>query len=242
MPITRRIKCITDQIISHGNGVYTLILIPDQDVPSFQSGQFLHLTVDEYHPGDFWPDSRAFSIASKPSDRKRLVICYSVKGKYTTKMESNLHPGSTVWVKLPFGDFVIDLTKDIVLIAGGTGITAFTSFLETIDTKTSRQVFLFYGAKEERMLIYHELLSRIESEFPNFHVHYSLENPTGVNTMNIDSVHTGRISVDWIWSHLPNPNNIAYYLSGPPNMLSALSVDLKDRNINPDNIRIDAWE
>ena len=31
---------------------------------------------------------------------------------------------------MPYGDFVVDGRADVVLFAGGTGITAFTAFLE----------------------------------------------------------------------------------------------------------------
>src|ERR1035438_8343115 len=102
-------------------------------------GQFLHLTVDDYDPSGFWPESRVFSIASSPRERKRLRICYSVKGRYTTKMEQVLKVGGEVWVKLPYGDFVIDGSNDAVLLAGGTGISAFTAFLQSLTPQADRK-------------------------------------------------------------------------------------------------------
>ena len=37
---------------------------------------------------------------------------------------------------MPYGDFVIDGAADVVLFAGGTGITAFTAFLEDLTPAT----------------------------------------------------------------------------------------------------------
>ncbi len=53
----------------------------------------MHLALDRYDPGGFWPDSRVFSIASSPVERQRLTITYAVKGAFTTRMERELTPG-----------------------------------------------------------------------------------------------------------------------------------------------------
>lgn len=48
--------------------------------------------------------------------------------------------GGTVWVKLPYGDFVIDDSHSSVLIAGGTGISAFTAFIEALQPGRAKPV------------------------------------------------------------------------------------------------------
>ena len=98
-------------------------------VPRFTPGQFLHLALDPYDADGFWPDSRVFSIASSPVARTNLSITYAVKGAFTTRMERELIVGAVVWVKLPYGEFVIDQSRDAVLFAGGTGVTAFTELI-----------------------------------------------------------------------------------------------------------------
>ena len=118
-------------VTDHGEHVYTVELEPSVVLPRFRPGQFLHLALDAYAPDGFWPESRVFSIASSPLERDRLSITYAVKGAFTSRMERELAPGRTAWVKLPYGDFVVDPGSDAVLFAGGTGITAFTAFLQT---------------------------------------------------------------------------------------------------------------
>ena len=123
-------------------------------VPRFKPGQFLHLALDAYQPGGFWPESRVFSIASSPRERDRLAITYAVKGAFTARMERELAEGRGVWVKLPYGEFVIDQSRDAVLFAGGTGVTAFTAFLQSLETGRAPRVLLFYGARTPDLFVY----------------------------------------------------------------------------------------
>ena len=132
MAVVRKIRCSVRRVTDHGERVYSVELAPSLPVPNFKPGQFLHLALDAQEPGGFWPESRVFSIASSPHERDRLAITYAVKGAFTTRMERTLAPGVDVWVKLPYGEFVVDMERDAVLFAGGTGVTAFTAFLQSL--------------------------------------------------------------------------------------------------------------
>ena len=120
MPVVRRLGCTVERVADHGEHVYTVTLVPEQLAPAFRPGQFLHLALDRFEPGGFWPESRVFSIASSPTQRDRLSITYAVKGVFTTRMERELAPGRAVWAKLPYGEFTVDPDRDAVLFAGGT--------------------------------------------------------------------------------------------------------------------------
>ncbi len=248
MSLARKIRCAVSAITAHGGGVYTVDLTPASPLPSFRPGQFLHLTVDEYDPGSFWPDSRVFSIASAPQERTHIRICYSIKGRYTTKMEQVLRVGGEVWIKLPFGEFVIDDTTDAVLLAGGTGISAFTAFIGALQPDHPRSVWLVYGARNPGLLVFREMILRQLDAVPNFHVLFFTENG-GAEPCDLVSAPArkpvclpGRISLEAVWTHLAEPADKVFYLSGPPVMLNVLSADLRSRSIPPDRIRTDAWE
>src|SRR6186997_2238603 len=124
MPVTQKLSCFVERVVSHGERVYTLVLRPERLVPRFQAGQFLHLALDRYDPTGFWPESRVFSIASSPSRRDTVAITYAVHGLFTQRMERELTEGRQAWIKLPYGDFVVDGASDVALFAGGTGVTA----------------------------------------------------------------------------------------------------------------------
>src|SRR5918993_2722575 len=145
MAVAQKLECVVEQIVDHGERVYTLALRPGRAVPRFRAGQFLHLAMDPYDPAGFWPESRVFSIASSPAERDLLRITYAVHGRFTARMETELREGRRVWIKMPYGDFLIDSHGDVVLFAGGTGVSAFTAFLEALpSTSDGRSVVLGY--------------------------------------------------------------------------------------------------
>jgi ferredoxin-NADP reductase len=248
MSVPRKIPCMVESITDHGGRVYTVDLVPGTPVPAFRPGQFLHLTVDDYDPAGFWPESRVFSIASSPCTRNRIRICYAVKARYTSRMEQRLKVGGEAWVKMPYGDFVIDHGTDVVLLAGGTGISAFTAFIEGLQPGNPAAVWLVYGAREPGLLLFRSMLLEQSRRLPNFHLLFFTE--TGHADLNREMAGlphppqclAGRIDLGQVWPHVPEPARKVFYLSGPPVMLSALSRQLLAREVPAESIRTDAWE
>ena len=248
MSMPRKMRCRVNAITDHGERVYTVELAPENPAPAFSPGQFLHLTVDAYDPSSFWPESRVFSIASSPRDRSRLRICYSVKGRYTTRMEQALRVGGEVWIKLPYGNFVIDSAADAVLVAGGTGISAYTAFVEALDPQSAQRVKLVYGARAPSLFLFKDMILAQLAKVPRFEVVFFTETADATFAREMTALPrpavclNGRISLDSLWSQLDEPLRKTYYLSGPPVMLKTLGADLKARGLEPDRIRTDAWE
>src|SRR5260221_10952362 len=116
----QRLACKVERLIQHGGRVHTVVLRPERLAPVFRPGQFLHLALDPYDATGFWPESRVFSIASPPAQRDIVRITYAVHGRFTARMESDLAEGKSAWIKLPYGDFVIERSAEVVLFAGGT--------------------------------------------------------------------------------------------------------------------------
>lgn len=230
MAVVRRIRCRVAGIADHGERVYTVELDPSIAVPRFKPGQFLHLALDPYDGAGFWPDSRVFSIASSPQVRDRLTITYAVKGAFTTRMERELVVGADVWVKLPYGEFVVDPAADAVLFAGGTGVTAFTAFLESVPAALSHRLLLLYGARTPDLFVYGPALQARAAEVPSLTCRLICE-----ETM-------GRLDVDAAWPGIASMDDPVFYLSGPPAMLTALTAQLRGRGVPAGAIRIDAWE
>ncbi len=170
MAVTQKLACVVERISAHGERVYTVTLRPHRAAPRFRAGQFLHLALDPYDPAGFWPESRVFSIASAPAERKALQITYAVHGGFTTRMERELVEGREVWIKMPYGDFVIDGGADVMLFAGGTGITAFTAFLQGLTVDGHHSVGLAYGARTRRLLLYRDLVERCAARVPSLDV------------------------------------------------------------------------
>jgi len=245
MAVIQKLLCSVEQITHHGEHVYTAILRPERPAPRFRPGQFLHLALDAYDHSGFWPESRVFSIASSPLYRDQLRISYSVRGRFTARMERELVEGIQVWIKLPYGDFVVDNSKDVVLFAGGTGITAFIAFLDGLTPNFPHAVYLAYGARTRSLLIYRDLIQQRAQTVPSLHVSYFVEQDAETRLTQKetdDCENTGRLSVAAIWPRIKRPMETTYYISGPPAMLQVISQDLRDMGIDAEAIKIDAWQ
>jgi ferredoxin-NADP reductase len=245
MPVAQKLLCRVERVVDHGDRVYTVALRPPQPAPRFRAGQFLHLALDPYDASRFWPESRVFSIASPPAQRELLRIAYSVRGRFTSRMESELVEGRDVWIKMPYGEFVVDQDADAVLFAGGTGITAFTAFLEGLTAASGQSVVLAYGARSSRLFIYREMVERCAGTVSSLDVSYFVERDDATDPLAIGGsgiLHTGPVSVDAVWPRLSRVHDANYYISGPPAMLQAIARDLRARGIAEGRIHIDAWE
>jgi ferredoxin-NADP reductase len=236
--VTQKLRCSVERLAPHGGGVYTVWLRPERPAPRFRPGQFLHLALDAYDPSGFWPDSRAFSIASAPGERERIRLTYAVHGRFTTRMEAELAEGREVWIKMPHGDFVIDGRDDVALFAGGTGITAFTAFLDG-PACADRRVAVAYGARTNDLLIYRDVVDRAAERSSSLDVLYFVEAQRAGDRAG---TLPGRVSVAAVWPRLRDPFDTHYYISGPPAMLRGIGDDLRARGVGREAIHIDAWE
>ena len=223
--------CTVRGVIDHGERVYTVDLEPSMSVPRFTPGQFLHLALDPYEADGFWPESRVFSIASSPEERDRLSITYAVKGAFTTRMERELAAGGSAWVKLPYGEFVVEPDRDAVLFAGGTGITAFTAFLRSLAPERPSRVLLFYGARTPDLFVYGDLVRTRASDVPALTCHL------------VSEATDGRLDVDAAWPAIAD--------AGEPAVLPERAAgdargdsrrQLQGRGVAQEDIRTDAWE
>lgn len=239
MTTPQKLRCQVKSVVSHGDRVYTLELLPNvPPIPRFKAGQFFHLALDPYDPSGFWPESRVFSIASSPHERDRIQFTYSVRGRYTARMEEEIDTGREVWVKMPYGEFFIDMSHPVVLFAGGTGITAFTAFLHDLAESPAHPVTVFYGARQRDLLIYRPLLDRCMQDLAGFQAYYYIES---LEQKASDEI-PGQISIASAWEHVTDPMNSGFYISGPPAMLKGLSAQLGSMGVSNPNIHVDAWE
>lgn len=233
----QRLRCRVSDIVDHGERVYSVLLKPEKPAPRFAPGQFLHLALDPYRPGDFWPESRVFSIASSPAERQALRITYAVKGVFSTRMEAELGEGRQVWVKLPYGEFCVEGDTDVCLLAGGTGITAFTALLAGLPAEPRRPIDLFYGARLPELLIYRSVVEAAAARCPSLRAHYlSEQNAIGAGCL------AGRLEWRTIGPLIRAPQAMTFFLSGPPPMLTSLRGELEGQGVKSERIRVDAWE
>lgn len=243
MPLPRKVEVLVRKIINHGGSVYTLEFEISPAYTRFRPGQFTHLTIEPYRPSDgYWPESRVFSIASPPNaDFVRVV--YSVKGRYTSRIRDVLGLGSKCWLKLPYGEFIVDselITGDVVvLVAGGTGISPFIPFLLGENCgRFEKDVFLFYGMRDPSLVIFDRELELAEANFPSLKIVLFSEKQTTDKRFQI-----GRLDFKMIWRVIDrHGGNPVFFLSGPPGMIDSFKKSLINIGLSEACIRIDQWE
>ncbi len=242
MPTPLKISATVESVIQHTDDVKTFILRPRRQVPKFKPGQFLHLALDSYDPSSHWPESRVFSIANSPTRSQALRITFAAKGKFTRRMFDDVRENRAVWLKLPFGSFTCSADDaHIVMIAGGTGITPFISFLEyAMDNRTDTAIDLWYGVRSEERIIFESVIEECQGKLANFRCGLFIEDPPRRRPAS-DSF-GGMLDLDKILEKTERPKDAVFYLSGPPQMIQAFEKGLGREGIAEENIRVDAWE
>ena len=134
------------------------------------------------------------------------------------------------------------LGRDAVLFAGGTGITAFTAFLEGLAPVENVSVTLAYGARTYQLLIYRETVERCARRLSSLDPIFFVEQLSQEGASARAVAREGALSVGAVWSRLRRPLDSNYYISGPPPMLKSIGDDLRRHNIPAEAIHIDAWE
>jgi NAD(P)H-flavin reductase len=236
-----KVLATVSAIRAFGEGVYELNFAVPSRYTRYLPGQFLHLTLDEFDPTTgYWPESRVFSIASEPR-QDHVTVVYSVKGEYTKRMERELAVGREVWLKFPYGDFIIgeDHLRQgpLALIAGGTGVSPYWPFLKA-HAEREGEVHLFYGVRKAEHLLFRQDLETALTR-PWFRLHLMVEDGS------VDGLpaERGRLSIGKVAADLGVGFAAAnFYLSGPPAMIRTFKEDLGTRGVTPDHIHIDEWE
>jgi len=154
----------------------------------------------------------------------------TVKRYDTGSVSKYLHEqkiGDTVLMSGPNtgGHWVDGMAKRVGFVAGGTGITPMISIIRWILTKRlDAELFLIFANKTESDIIFRQEWERALQNYPNFHSHHVLEQPPPGWSGSI-----GRITSDILRRHLPPPaSDTCIFLCGPPPMVDALEVSLKE--------------
>ena len=154
-----------------------------------------------------------------------------------------LKPGDKVSMSGPFGEFHIKPTKkEMIYIGGGAGMAPLRSHLfhlfHTLNER-DRKITYWYGGRSLREVFYTDHFQDIEKEFPNFQYHVALSEPLPEDNW---TGYTGFIHNVLFENYLkqhPAPEDVEYYLCGPPMMTAAVFKMLDELGVPPENIAYD---
>ncbi len=196
---------------------------------------------------------RAYSMANYPGEKGIIMLNVRVASPPPRapedtppgKMSSyifNLKPGDKVTISGPYGEFFIkDTESEMVYIGGGAGMAPLRSHIFELfkNRQTNRKVSYWYGGRSLRELFYIDHFRGIEEEFPNFQFNIALSEPKPEDnwTGYVGFIHQVVLE-NYLKDH-PAPEDIEYYLCGPPMMNAAVFKMLDDLGVEPENIAYD---
>ena len=182
-------------------------------------------------------------IATPPPDREKggwMDVPPGLASSYVFSRK----PGDMVTISGPFGEFFIQETdREMVYIGGGAGMAPLRSHLYHLfhTLKTGRKVSYWYGARNPNEVFYEDHFRKIEEEFPNFTFHIAMSEPRPEDNWDgyVGFIH--QVVYDHYLKDHPAPEDVEYYLCGPPLMLGAALGMLDDLGIEEEMIRFDEF-
>jgi Na+-transporting NADH:ubiquinone oxidoreductase subunit F len=180
-------------------------------------------------------------IATPPWDKKRNTFMNVNPGVCSSYIFSR-KPGDKVMVSGPYGEFFIkDTDNEMMFIGGGAGMAPMRSHIfDQFKTKrTKRKATFWYGGRSKKELFYVDHFREIEKEFPNFRFEVALSEPMPEDnwTGYVGFIH--QVIYDNYLKNHPEPEEIEYYLCGPPMMIDAVKKMLDNLGVPEENVMFD---
>lgn len=220
---------------------------------------------DDYDKFNIWnlkthveePIFRAYSMANHPAEGNSIMLNIrlatppwdrekkafrEVKPGLCSSYIFSRKPGDKVSISGPFGEFHIKNTeREMVYIGGGAGMAPLRSHIFHLfhTLHTSRKVSYWYGARSKREIFYEEDFRTIEQDYPNFKFEIALSEPLPEDNWegHVGFIH--QVVLDQYLRNHPEPEDIEFYLCGPPMMLAAVQKMLDDLGVPKSNIAFD---
>lgn len=225
--------------LSHDTKLYRFISAnPNKLLAPFRAGQYIGLTVEI----NGVRTSRAFSLVSSPNQLAyyELGIKRKEGGFVSPHILDNIKIGDILEATEPMGNLYYNRIfhgKDLVFIAGGSGITPFISMLRNISERMlPLNVWLIFGCLSEKDILFREELQDIQARRSNIRVKYILSEPgsgwTGA---------CGFITMEEILKEIGSADNKYFYVVGNRPMYLFIEEQLKAMGVPKHRIIYEAF-
>lgn len=258
------VKLPEGETLDFRSGGYVQIDVPKTEV-SFKDMEIEDEYRDEWDQFKMWdlkmknPEEtyRAYSMANHPAEGNIVMLNIRIatppwdraKGTFMNVNPGicssyifGLKPGDKVIVSGPYGEFFIkDTDSEMMYIGGGAGMAPLRSHLFHLfhTAKTGRKVTYWYGARSKREIFYEEHFRDIEKKFPNFTFNIALSEPIEEDKWDGPVGFIHQVIYDTYLSKHEEPEDIEYYMCGPPMMNDAVNKMLYDLGVPDEMIAFD---
>ena len=181
---------------------------------SWKAGQYIHYKLP--HPN---PDERGieryFSISSAAFEgRVGLTTRFAEKSSSFKKALNNLPIGGKIEADPPEGDFILDrVTKPVVFISGGIGITPFRAMLLDLEKRNESLDVLLLWANRSDDIPFRAEIDALSRRKPKFRIQYFIGDR--------------RLDEKPVRAAVPDLHAHKFYVSGPEPMVESFDKILK---------------
>ncbi|MDX1286239.1 MAG: NADH:ubiquinone reductase (Na(+)-transporting) subunit F [Draconibacterium sp.] len=259
------VKLPEGEILDFKSGGYIQIDVPkvnvdfkDMDIDEQYRDEWEKFGMFDLQMKNPEPTFRAYSMANHPAEGNIVMLNIRIATPPWDRANNgfkkvnpgvcssyifNLKPGDKVTVSGPYGEFFLkDNENEMMFIGGGAGMAPMRSHLfhlfHTVK-ETKKNVTFWYGARSWKEVFYYDQFMEIEKNFPNFKFNLALSEPLPEDKWEgpIGFIH--QVIYDNYLSKHEEPEEIDYYLCGPPMMNDAVNKMLYDLGVPDENVLFD---
>jgi benzoate/toluate 1,2-dioxygenase reductase subunit len=190
---------------------------------AYLPGQYVNVTV----PGT--AQTRSYSFSSMPKDGVVEFLVRNIpNGLMSTYLAQAAKPGDQLSLTGPIGSFYLrDVTRPVLMLAGGTGLAPFLAMLEMLQARgTAQPIHMIYGVTNDADLVEVDKLAAFAASIPGF--------TYATVVADAASAHERK---GFVTHHMPpsvlHDGNVDVYLCGPPPMVDAVRAHLGETGIKP---------
>lgn len=234
-----KVAAVTD--MAEDTKSFTLVPDPERgtsELAYFGAGKYL--TVFETIEG--MPVTRAYSISSSPKESlegKYVLTIKLVEGGLVSRyIFDNWTEGTAVEVSAPAGNFEYQPLRDaknVICIAGGSGITPFVSMAKAIaDGDEDFNMTLLYGSRNYDNIVFRDELEEIAANCNKIKVVHVLSDDKKCKRKGIEK---GFITAELIMKYAPENKKYSVFICGPQQMYDFVDKELETLNLEKKYIR-----
>ncbi len=199
------------------------------------------------------PVTRAYSMANYPGEKGIIKLNIRIASPppgskvaippgQVSSYIFNLKEGDEVTISGPYGEFYLEESDaEMIFIGGGAGMAPLRSHIFELfqGQQTKRKVSFWYGGRSISELFYTEEFEAIEKNFDNFSFRVALSDPQPEDNWKGETGFIHLVLLDKYLTDHPAPEDIQYYMCGPPMMTKSVISMLEDLGVEKENIHFD---
>ncbi|MEL7589213.1 MAG: NADH:ubiquinone reductase (Na(+)-transporting) subunit F [Prolixibacteraceae bacterium] len=204
------------------------------------------------------PTFRAYSMANHPAEGNIIMLNIRIATPPFDRVNGGFQkvnpgicssfifsrkPGDKVTISGPYGEFFLKKNdNEMMFIGGGAGMAPMRSHLfhlfHTLK-ESNKKISFWYGARSWKEVFYYDQFKDIEDRFPNFSFNLALSDPLPEDKWSGPTGFIHQVIYDQYLSKHEEPEEIDYYLCGPPMMNAAVQKMLYDLGVPDENVLYD---